>query len=126
LSVEDIVVLSDHKTIQQEVRFWIAGNDIVAYAPYGHEHENNEGYDAELTENLKDWMMRHLSDIYKPDDVFVVDAAVYEDDALLRHGIVEYNSFNASGFYEAPHMKELIMAVESKAWKAYADIWGIA
>ena len=88
------IVVSDIKEIQEEYRFFIHKNFILGCSRYILNSEVNPS--DFVPEELKE-CAREYSELYNPAEFYVMDLAVTSEGIK----IVEYNCWNASGFYHA-------------------------
>lgn len=104
-----LVVISKVKDIYSEYRFFIINNKIITYSQY---KSGGQVYLSEFVPNEAINFVSNIINIWQPAKAFVVDIA-YTDEG---YKIVEFNNFNASGFY-ACNVQKIIEAIET-----YADM----
>jgi len=101
------VVISSPKNIQQEIRCWIVGGNVVTISQYklgSRVTYQNLDHDEEA------WnFAQEMADIYQPAKAFVMDICRTEDGIK----IVEINCINAAGFYDM-NFQKLLMALEEE------------
>lgn len=107
LSKETKVLFAPLKTIQQEIRCWIVGGEVVTISQYKignrvnyQNHDNNQ--EAQI-------FAKKMARFFCPAEAFVLDICLFEDD----YRVVEVNTINCSGFYDAD-MSKLIQSLEKK------------
>lgn len=100
---DETIVVSDIKEIQEEYRFFIHKDKILAASRYMLNSEVNPSNIVPefLTDCAKDY-----AKLYNPADIFVMDLAVTNEGIK----IVEYNCWNASGFYHC-NIRDLIFQI---------------
>ena len=100
---DETIVVSDIKEIQEEYRFFIHKDKILASSRYMLNSEVNPSNIVPefLTDCAKDY-----AKLYNPADIFVMDLAVTNEGIK----IVEYNCWNASGFYHC-NIRDLIFQI---------------
>lgn len=100
---DETIVVSDIKEIQEEYRFFIHKDKILAASRYMINSEVNPSNIVPefLTDCAKDY-----AKLYNPADIFVMDLAVTNEGIK----IVEYNCWNASGFYHC-NIRDLIFQI---------------
>lgn len=100
---DETIVVSNIKEIQEEYRFFIYKDKILAASRYMLNSEVNPSNIVPefLTDCAKDY-----AKLYNPADIFVMDLAVTNEGIK----IVEYNCWNASGFYHC-NIRDLIFQI---------------
>lgn len=100
---DETIVVSNIKEIQEEYRFFIHKDKILAASRYMLNSEVNPSNIVPefLTDCAKDY-----AKLYNPADIFVMDLAVTNEGIK----IVEYNCWNASGFYHC-NIRDLIFQI---------------
>ena len=97
------IVVSDIKEIQEEYRFFMHENKILGCSRYMLDSEVNPS--DFVPENIKDCALEY-AELYNPAELYVMDLAV----TLEGIKIVEYNCWNASGFYHS-NIRDIIFQV---------------
>lgn len=90
------VCVSPIKNIGREWRIFVVNGEIAGYSQY----KNNRKLDIvrEISEEALAYA-RMITELYNPNDVHVFD--VCENLDIDKFSVIEYNTFNCSGFYEA-------------------------
>lgn len=102
-----LVVISKIKEIYAEFRFFIVYKKIVTYSQY---KSGGQVYLSEFIPNEAINFVSNIINIWQPAKAFVIDVAYTEE----GYKIVEFNNFNASGFY-ACNVQKIIEAIETYA-----------
>lgn len=92
---DEKILISNLKNIHSEYRFFVVGQEVVAFSRY--RLDNESATSPNIPKEVLD-KAQELSKLYQPDKVFTMDLA------LLKTGeieIMEYNCFNGSGTYKA-------------------------
>ena len=97
------IVVSDIKEIQEEYRFFMHKNEILGCSRYMLDSEVNPS--DFVPENIKDCALEY-AELYNPAELYVIDLAVTPEGIK----IVEYNCWNASGFYHS-NIRDIIFQV---------------
>jgi hypothetical protein len=97
------IVVSDIKEIQEEYRFFMYKNKILGCYRYMLDSEVNPS--DFVPEDIKECAIKY-SELYNPSELYVMDLAV----TLEGIKIVEYNCWNASGFYHC-NIRDIIFQV---------------
>lgn len=106
LKLNDKVLISPLLDIKNEYRFWIVNSKIITYSSY----KINKKF------NVLEIVPKHVIDfveallkIWVPNIAFCIDVCELEDNSLK---IIELNSINSSGFYNA-NLNKLVEAINS-------------
>ena len=96
---EDIVVVSEARTLGMEFRFWVAQKKVIAGSLYKCKGETvYERFDtAKHQIEALQFAERVASEIWEPDPLYVIDVVGYASAWRL----LEINSFSCSGIYAA-------------------------
>ena len=97
------IVVSDIKEIQEEYRFFMYKNKILGCSRYMLNSKVNP-LDF-VPENIKECAIEY-AELYNPAELYVIDLAVTPEGIK----IVEYNCWNASGFYHC-NIRDIIFQV---------------
>jgi hypothetical protein len=95
---DEIVILSDLKTIYSEYRFFIVNKEVITGSQYklGDKFHLTNYIDNSIYKVAKEYAL-----LYQPDDIFTMDICETSE----GYKIVEYNCFNASGLYHSDGVK---------------------
>lgn len=99
----EIIVVSDIKSIQEEYRFFMHKNKILGCSRYMLDSKVEPS--EFVPEELKKCAIEY-SKLYNPAEIYVMDLAVTPEGIK----IVEYNCWNASGFYHS-NIRDIIFQV---------------
>jgi hypothetical protein len=100
---DETIVISDIKQIQEEYRFFIHKDKILASSRY---MLNSEVNPSNIVPEFLTGCAKDYAKLYNPADIFVMDLAVTNEGIK----IVEYNCWNASGFYHC-NIRDLIFQI---------------
>jgi hypothetical protein len=100
---DETIVVSNIKEIQEEYRFFIYKDKILAASRY---MLNSEVNPSNIVPEFIANCASDYAKLYKPADIFVMDLAVTNEGIK----IVEYNCWNASGFYHC-NIRDLIFQI---------------
>ena len=99
------IVVSDIKEIQEEYRFFMHQKKILGCSRYMLDSEVNPS--DFVPEDIKECAMEY-AELYNPAELYVMDLAV----TLEGIKIVEYNCWNASGFYHS-NIRDIIFQINN-------------
>ena len=108
------IVVSDIKEIQEEYRFFMYKNKILGCSRYMLNSEVNPS--DFVPEDIKECAIKY-SELYNPSELYVMDLAVTPEGIK----IVEYNCWNASGFYHS-NIRDIIFQVNEIKGNKNANI----
>ena len=108
------IVVSDIKEIQEEYRFFMHENKILGCSRYMLNSEVNPS--DFVPEDIKECAIKY-SELYNPSELYVMDLAVTPEGIK----IVEYNCWNASGFYHS-NIRDIIFQVNEIKGNKNANI----
>jgi hypothetical protein len=100
---DETIVVSNIKEIQEEYRFFIYKDKILAASRY---MLNSEVNPSNIVPEFIANCASDYAKLYNPADIFVMDLAVTNEGIK----IVEYNCWNASGFYHC-NIRDLIFQI---------------
>lgn len=93
-SQKELIIVSEVKNIKSEYRFFMYKNEILLSSKY---YENKKlDINSYVPNNIIDKAIEYGS-IYNPKDFYVMDLCTFYDTDEIK--VVEYNCWNASGFY---------------------------
>lgn len=93
-------VVARPRNIIDEFRFFIAGKEPIGHSSYRINGKLN--HNGSASNEMFDFVTKVLDEVsYRPDPIFAMDIGVFKDGSF---GIVELNSFSASGLYGTPKL----------------------
>lgn len=104
LNGKTLLQLSSVKDIKEEYRFWIVEGNIAAYSLY---KRNGKVFTSKDIDDKAISYTKDMIRLWMPNDAFVIDIAKTSQ----GFKIVEINTLNAAGFYEA-NLESLVDALE--------------
>jgi hypothetical protein len=125
-SQSEIVVVSSAKNVSTELRFVVADHKIIAGSQYklNGELEVLSWEHVACGRDYYNCAAEIASDKWEPDRAYTIDiASVVNKDGLVSYGLMEINSFSASGMYACDWAaivkaaNEIAVDEWEKAWK---------
>lgn len=104
LSADDIMVISSHKEVVKEYRFWVINGELITYSSYS--------WSDEPYENPAEYIIETAKTISKQIDLkaYTLDLCLLKDDWTPH--VVEINNIYTSGLYNCDY-KKLITALRA-------------
>lgn len=103
----ETVLMTTLKNVEVEYRFFVVDGEVITGSQYYKNGELNKAAFEDIPIDVKNTAYEYAK-LYQPVDIFVMDLCIEDDDIK----IVEYNCWNASGFYES-NLAQLFEAVQS-------------
>jgi hypothetical protein len=106
LTPDTLVQVAEATMIYSEYRFWIVKNEIVTKSMY--KRGDRVIYSPEVDDRFTEFVSKRISE-WSPHETFVIDVCDTSDGIK----IIEINTLNSSGFYEADVQKLVVKLEEA-------------
>lgn len=103
----ETVLMTTLKHVKEEFRFFVVNQEVITGSRYYVDGELNKAPYEDIPKDIRDAADEYAK-LYRPADIFVMDLCTIDDDIK----IVEYNCWNASGFYMSD-LNKLFEAVQT-------------
>ena len=110
-------IIAEPKKILSEYRFVCIKDYVISGSQYKLDGEFNES--IEFPKEAEE-LAKHISSIYQPDSVFVVDICKGEDG---KYYLMEMNSFCCAGLYTQSNIPNIVKVVSGIAQEEYDDLY---
>lgn len=110
MSKDSMILVSTPKRIKEEIRFVIGNREILGSSRYRVNDKKLE--DDQVKPECTEYIKKLLdTNTWVPDDLFVIDLAMIEEESKIVPKIIELNSFSCSGWYGGIDTAQMIKKV---------------
>lgn len=107
---DSMILISTPKKIKEEIRFVIGNREILGSSRYRVNDRKLE--DDKVKPECTEYVKKIIDGTsWVPDDLFVLDLAMIEEDSKIVPKIIELNSFSCSGWYAGIDTTQMIKKV---------------